>query len=458
MRKQLLTIAFLLVGTFAFAQSIGEAELAEIKSSFIKDPSTVALQNILTGNKDIATMARNIRGNGTLDEYFKYNVSVKGITNQKSSGRCWLFASLNDLRPTVMEKYGLKEFDFSHNFDSFWDLFEKSNLFLENIIATADKPMDDREVETYFKSPVGDGGVWNLFINVAQKYGVVPDAVMPETEHSDATAQMRGVLNERLRAGGWELRQMKISGASLKNMRVQKIEILKEIYRILALCLGEPPVEFSWRYKDAAGQVHTLKTTPKEFYKSIVPEVFDYTNQIMVMNDPTREYYKVYDIANYRNTYEGFNWIYLNLPMDDIKRMALQSIKDDDPMYISCDVGKFLIRDKGILDLNNFDYQSLFGIKIDMDKKARILTRQSGSTHAMLLVACDTDENDVPVKWKFENSWGKNSGKDGYIYLTDEWFDAYLFRIVIDRKYLDDKALKALKSKPEQLPVWDYMN
>ena len=167
MRKQLLTIAFLLAGTFAFAQSIGEAELAEIQSSFIKDPSTVALQNILTGNKDIATMARNIRGNGTLDEYFKYNVSVKGITNQKSSGRCWLFASLNDLRPTVMEKFNLKEFDFSHNFDSFWDLFEKSNLFLENIIATADKPMDDREVETYFKSPVGDGGVWNLFINEA---------------------------------------------------------------------------------------------------------------------------------------------------------------------------------------------------------------------------------------------------------------------------------------------------
>ena len=458
MKKQLLTIVSILAGTVSFAQSIGEKELSEIQSSFVKDPSTIALQNILTGNSDIAALATNIRGEGQLDGYFKYNTSVKGITNQKSSGRCWLFASLNDLRPTVMEKYNLSNFDFSHNFDSFWDLFEKSNLFLENAIATADKPMDDRTVETFFKSPIGDGGVWNLFINVAQKYGVVPDSVMPETVHSDATAQMRSVLSERLRAGGWELRGMKNGGASLKAVREHKIEIMKEIYRILALCLGEPPVEFSWRYTDASGKVCTLKSTPKEFYKAIVPEVFDYTNQIMVMNDPTREYYKVYDIANYRNVYEGFNWIYLNLPMADIKRMALQSIKDDDPMYISCDVAKFLIRDKGILDFRNFDYESLFGIRIDMDKKARILTRQSGSSHAMLLVACDTDENDVPVKWKFENSWGQNSGKNGYIYLTDEWLDAYLFRIVIDRKYLDDKALNALKSKPVQLPVWDYMN
>jgi len=458
MKRQLLTLTALLLGTCAFGQSIGEKELAEIQKSFVKDPSTIALQNILTGNKDIATLATNIRGEGTLDDYFKYSASVKGITNQKSSGRCWLFASLNDLRPTVMKKYNLKSFDFSHNFDSFWDLFEKANLFLENAIATADKPMDDREVVTYFKSPIGDGGVWNLFINVAQKYGVVPDTVMPETEHSNGTAQMRSVLNERLRAGGWELREMLSTGSSVKAARAQKVEIMKEVYRILALCLGEPPVEFTWRYKDASGKICTVKSTPKEFYKSIVPQVFDYTNQIMIMNDPTRDYYKVYDIANYRNVYEGFNWIYLNLPMADIKKMALQSLKDDDPMYISCDVGKFLLRDKGLLDFQNFDYQSLFGIKINMDKKARILTRQSGSSHAMLLVACDTDDNDVPVKWKFENSWGTKSGKNGYIYLTDEWFDAYLFRIVIDKKYLDEKALKALKTKPVQLPVWDYMN
>lgn len=458
MKKNILTILAATACTTAFAQSIGREELAQIQASFVKDPSTVALQNVLTGNKDIPALAMNIRGDGPMDDHFKYETSVRGITNQRSSGRCWLFASLNDLRPTVMAKYNLKSFDFSHNFDSFWDLFEKSNLFLESVIATAGKPITDREVSTYFKAPVSDGGVWNFFINLAGKYGVCPAGIMPETEHSNNTANMRKILQEKLRTAGWELRKMYASGADVEAIRKQKIENLKEVYRILALCLGEPPVEFTWRYKDADGNCRTLTTTPLEFYRSIVPGPFDNSTHIMVMNDPTREYYRVYDIKNYRNSYEGFNWTYLNLPMADIKRMALASIKDDDPMYTSSDVGKYSIRDKGLLDLNNYDYQSLFGIRLDMDKEARILTLQSGSSHAMLLVACDTDENDVPTKWKFENSWGSKSGKKGYMYLTDEWLDAYLFRIVIDRKYLDEKALAALETTPIEVPVWDYMN
>jgi bleomycin hydrolase len=457
MKKVFLFVAALTLCLGAAAQSIGKNELKEIQGSFIKDASTVALQNVLSHNTDINTLASNLSNEGKQDTYFKYEVDVKGITNQRSSGRCWLFTSLNELRPVAAEKLNVKEFYFSQNYDSFWDLFEKSNLFLENIIASAKKEITDIEVVTYLKTPVGDGGVWNLFVDIAEKYGVVPAEVMPETEFSNNTGNLRKILNEKLRDGAWTLRQMAEGGAREKALRKEKIEIMKQVYRILALCLGEPPTEFTWRYKDRSGKVQTLTSTPQEFYAMIAPKDFNMKTMVMIMNDPTREYYKLYEIESYRNTWEGFNWIYLNLPNEDIKPMALASIKDNRPMYISCDVGKYSSRAGGWLDTNLYDYEKLFGIDISMDKKARILTRQSGSSHAMLLIACDTDENDVPLKWKFENSWGPASGQKGYVLLTDEWFDEYLFRIVIDKKYVPANILKMLDQKPVKLPVWDYM-
>ena len=458
MKKAFLFAAALTLCLGAAAQTIGKNELKEIQGSFLKDPATVALQNVLSHNNDVNALAQNLANEGKLDTYFKYEVDVKGITNQRSSGRCWLFASLNELRPVAARKLNVKEFYFSQNYCSFWDLFEKSNLFFENIIATANRDINDRDVVNYLKSPIGDGGVWNHFIDVAEKYGVVPADVMPETENSNATANMRRILTEKLRDGAWTLRQLAAGGAKEKALRKEKIEIMKQVYRILALCLGEPPTEFTWRYKDRDGKVQVLSSTPQEFYASIAPKDFNRKTMVMIMNDPTREYHKLYEIESYRNTYEGFNWIYLNLPNEEIKPMALASIKDNRPLYISCDVGKYSSRKDGWLDLNLYDYQKLFGITISMDKKARILTRQSGSTHAMLLIACDTDENDVPLKWKFENSWGTASGNHGYVILTDEWFDEYLFRIVVDKKYVPAEILKLLDQKPVKLPNWDYMN
>lgn len=457
--KSIVSIFFLMAGFtyFAYAQDITPKELEQIQASFVKDPSTRALQNILTTNSSVSKLALNHELDGKIDHFFKYKVDVKGITDQQSSGRCWMFTSMNVLRPSVMKQFNINHFDFSHNYSYFWDMFEKSNLFLENIIRTADRDILDREVASYFSSPVGDGGVWNLFYNVAEKYGVVPQEIMPETAHSDNTGNLNRILNERLRGAGWDIREMIENGAKAKEVKAEKIEVLKDVYRVLALCLGEPPVSFTWRYEDADGKVQELTTTPMEFYKSIIPEDYDPKSYIMIMNDPTREYYKVYDIANYRNTIEGINWVYLNLPNDVIKTAALKAIKANEPLYTSCDVNKFFNRYDGISDPEMFDYASLFGIKLDMDKKARILTRQSGSSHAMTLVAVDTDENDVPVKWEFENSWGPDAGHNGYITFTDEWFDEYMFRIVINKKYLDAKSVKALEGKPVQLPVWDYM-
>ena len=456
MKKLLLTVA---LGTFALgasAQQIDEKELQEIQSSFVLDPQTKALQNIISNEANLKNLTLNREFQGKTDHFFKYRVSVKGITDQQHSGRCWMFTSMNVLRPVVMKKYNMNEFDFSHNFTYFWDIFEKSNLFLSNAIATADHDMTDRDVTFYFKSPIGDGGVWNLFYNVASKYGVVPQSVMPETAHSNNTTQLNNILNERLRAGGFELRKMVADKKSKKEIAAAKTTIMKDVYRVLSLCLGVPPTEFEWRYKDNNGEIKTIKSTPKEFFNQIVPANYNPETYIMIMNDPTREYYKMYEIQNYRNSYEGLNWIYLNLPMEDIKQSAIASIKADVPMYISSDLAMYNPKN-GISSPQMYDYESLFGINMKMDKKARILTRESGSAHAMTLMAVDTDENDKPIKWQFENSWGTKAGHNGYMTLTDEWFDEYLFRIVIRTEYLNEKALKAIKTKPVQLPAWDYM-
>ncbi len=472
MKLRTLLTLFLAAGavTSVSAQNLGEQELSQLKGSFVKDAPTVATQNLLMGDKNIKNKTLNHNAVNSIDHFFKYRVNVKGITDQQSSGRCWMFTSMNALRPIVMEKYNVGKFDFSHNYGYFWDMLEKSNLYLENIIRTAGKDINDQEVVWYLSSPVGDGGVWNLFYNIGEKYGVVPKEVMPETEHSNNTKQMGGIINRRLKKAGWDIRQLyaekssntkKVTKKSQEElaaaMKEAKMAALKDIYRILALCLGEPPVEFTWKYKNTKGEVVSVKTTPQEFYKSIVPSDYDPQSYIMIMNDPTREYYKVYDIANYRNTIEGVNWVYLNLPNEDIKEAALKSIKNNEPLYASCDVGKESDTKAGIMDDNLYDYESLLGIDLQMDKKARILTRYSASAHAMLLVACDTDENDKPVKWEFENSWGPASGHNGYLTFTDKWFDEYMFRIVINKKYLGEKALEAAKQTPIVLPAWDYM-
>lgn len=473
MKLRYLLTSLLVCGaaSVATAQTIGEEELSQLKGSFVKDAQTTAVQNMLMGDRNIKNKTLDVNKLNSVDHFFKYRVDVKGITNQLSSGRCWMFTSMNHLRPIAQEKYNYTKFDFSHNYNYFWDMLEKANLFLENMIRLAGTDINDQEVVFYLKSPVGDGGVWNLFYNLGEKYGVVPAEVMPETEHSNNTGQMLSVINRRLKKAGWDIREVyaeKTAAVKKPNKKSQeelaealkgeKMKALKDVYRVLALCLGEPPVEFTWKYKNNKGEVVTVKSNPKEFYAGIIPESYNPETFIMIMNDPTREYYKVYEIQNYTNTIEGINWVYLNLPNEDIKEAALKSIKNNDPMYGSCDVGKESdSRSKGVMIPDLYDYESLLGIDLDMDKEARILTRYSGSSHAMLIVGVDTDENDKPVKWQFENSWGPAAGNNGYLTFTDDWFSEYMFRIVINKKYLNEKAIEAAKQTPVQLPAWDYM-
>ena len=449
----LVAVVFCTLGVMAQTKNGGISEdmLGRIRKGYTGTPEQKAVKNALASNS-IATLAINGENLSMIDTHFSHRVPTKGITNQKSSGRCWLFTGLNVLRAKVIAKYDLPGLEFSQNYNSFYDLLEKSNLFLQAIIDTRDLPMEDRKVDWLLKNPIGDGGQFTGVSNLLMKYGVVPREVMPETFQSENTSQMAMILKWKLREYALELRTLKANKAMER-----KEAMLTEIYRILTECLGVPPTEFEWTRYDKSGKaVSTKKYTPKSFYEEYIGDDLE-NNYIMVMNDPSREYGKVYEIEYDRHVYDGENWLYLNLPIERVKELAIASIKDNTAMYFSCDVGKFIDRKKGTLDINNMDYASLFRTEFPMDKKQRIQTFSSGSSHAMTLIAVDLDEAGQPKKWMVENSWGASSGYQGNLIMTDEWFNEYMFRVVIEKKYVPADIMKMLEQKPIMLPSWDPM-
>ena len=425
--------------------------LKEISKGYEATPANKALRNALN-TASIATLSENAENMAMIDTHFSDEVKTKGITDQKSSGRCWLFSGLNVLRARMIDKYDLGDFQFSQSYVFFYDQLEKANLFLQGVIDTKDLPFDDRKVDWLFKNPLSDGGQFTGVSNLVTKYGLVPSNVMPESLSANSTSGMAGQLSNLLRQDGLKLRD----AGKKDDLYAMKTAMLKDVYRILCLCLGEPPTEFTWARYDSKGNfVSEKQYTPLSFYKEFVNADLE-NNYVMLMNDPTREYYKVYEIDYDRHVYDGQNWVYVNLPVDRIKEMAIASIKDNTAMYFSCDVSKFLNRSKGVADLKNFDYGSLMGVEFTMDKKQRVMTHASGSSHAMTLKAVDI-KNGKPVKWMVENSWGASSGYKGNIIMTDEWFNEYMFRLVVEKKYVPSDVLELLKQKPTMLPAWDPM-
>ena len=450
----ILLAATTLLGASAQTKSGGiDAEMLEqLRKGYTGAPEQRAVKNALASTS-IAFLSINGDNLAMCDTHFSHRVKTKGITDQKSSGRCWLFTGLNVLRAKMIDKHDLREMEFSQNYCSFYDLLEKSNLFLQAIIDTRTLPIEDRKVDWLLRHPIGDGGQFTGVSNLIMKYGIVPKEVMPETFQSNNTRHMRMILSLKLREYALALRAAKSDKAAAK----LKVEQLTEIYRILVECLGVPPTEFEWTMRNRKGEVvSTEKYTPKSFYDKFIGEDLE-GNYIMVMNDPTREFGKVYEIEYDRHVYDGENWLYINLPIERIKEMAIASIKDNTAMYFSCDVGKFFDRKKGTLDLANYDYSSLFRTSFPMTKRERVQTYASGSSHAMTLIAVDLDEADRPRKWMVENSWGLKSGYKGNLIMTDEWFNEYMFRVVAEKQFVPADILDLLKGEATLLPPWDPM-
>ena len=456
--KKIITFALALmaVGTLSAQQDKGgiTAEmLQEIRTGQTNSSAEKAARNALALNP-IADLATNAENLAMIDTHFSHRVRTKGITDQHQSGRCWLFTGLNVLRAKMIDDLDLPSLEFSQNYLFVYDQLEKSNLFLQAVIDTKNLPMDDRKVEWLFKNPLNDGGQFTGVSNLVMKYGIVPTEVMPENYQSNNTTQVGTLLKLKLREFGLTLRNQKDRRATA----ALKTEMLKEIYSMLVRAYGVPPTEFEWTRHDKDGNpIETKRYTPKSFYQEYFGDIDLEKNFVMVMNDPTREYHKVYEIEYDRHVYDGDNWVYLNLPIEEVKALAIASIKDNTAMYFSCDVGKFLLSKKGTLDINNFDYESLMGVEFPMNKEERVRTFASGSSHAMTLIAVDLDNEGNPKKWMVENSWGANSGWKGNLIMTDEWFEEYMFRVVIDKKYIPAETLKLLEQKPVMLPSWDPM-
>ena len=369
-----------------------------------------ALRNALAAN-NIDLLAQNRMNAGAIDTYFSVETRKQSITDQKSSGRCWMFSGLNVLRSNFAKRTDSLTVELSQDYLFFWDQLEKSNLMLQGVIDTGKKPIDDQRVQFFFHYPLNDGGTFCGVADLAEKYGLVPSSIQPETFSAENTSKMSSIIKSKLREYGLELRKMVADGKKANAIQQRKTEMLAEVYHMLVITLGEPVKEFTFVFKDKNGKAISApkKYTPKEFYQEIVGGPLNGTF-IMVMNDPRREYYKTYEVEYDRHTYDGHNWKYLNLPMEDIETLAIASLKDGRKLYSSYDVGKQLDRKRGYCDLDNFDYASLFNTPFNMTKAERISTFDSGSTHAMTLNAVDLNAQGEPLKWKVE----KAEACDGY--------------------------------------------
>ena len=452
----------ILMGTLLMVVSAGMAQtkaggisqqmIQQIEKSQKTSSTDKALFNAIAGN-NIDDLVKNHANSAPVDTHFSIETPTQSIHNQKSSGRCWMFSGFNVLRSNFAKNDKLgRVVEFSHDYLFFYDQLEKANLMLQGVIDLGKKSIEDPQVQFFFKNPLNDGGTFCGVADLASKYGLVPMSAQPETFSSNNTGKMSRLVSSKLREYGLELRKMVADGKKPSAIQARKTEMLSQVYHMLCLTLGEPVKEFTYTFRDKDGKQvgESKKYTPKSFYEETVGKDLNGTF-LMVMNDPRRPYHKTYEVEYDRHAYDGHNWKYLNLPMDEIANLAIASLKDGHKMYSSYDVGKQLDRKRGYLAMDNFDYGSLFGTTFPMNKAERIATFDSGSTHAMTLTAVDLDANGKPVKWKVENSWGADNGFSGCFIMTNEWFNEYMFRLVVDKKYASKQLLKEFEQKPTML-------
>ncbi len=395
------------------------------------------------------------------DFTFSHVLDDWSVTNQKSSGRCWMFAGLNLFRVGAMKQMSLKDFQFSQNYTFFWDKLERANYFLERIIERVDQPVDDRHVAWMLSQPLDDGGQWNMFVNIVKKHGLVPQAVMPETESSSNSSRMNGILLHKLREGAKTLRDMAAKDASLDELRDAKNEIINVIYRILSIHLGTPPTHFDWQWNDADKKFHRDgEMTPQQFAEKYVTVPID--DYVCLVHDPrpTSPLGRTFTVECLGNVDGGSQVKYLNVDIDLMKQIAMQAIIDGEPVWMGCDVGKMMQRNLGLWDTKLYDYEGIYDTAFTLDKSGRLQYHQTVMTHAMLFTGVDVVEVDgksVPRRWRVENSWGDENGRKGFYLMNDNWFDQYLFEIAARKEYLPAELRDALEQVPIVLPPWDPM-
>ena len=435
---------------------LGAGDLEVLRKDFAASPAYRLAQNAVTRVTvdDVAISREIINGTGhswsvLLDDW--------KVTNQERSGRCWLFAGLNLLRVGAMHKIGLKEFEFSQNYAMFWDKIERANYFLEAVIETADRELGDRTIAFLLQSAAEDGGQWNMFAALVGKHGLVPKSVMPETQSSSNTGRMNAVLRSQLRQGARAVRAAYAAGGA-EAARAGKAEILRIIYRVLCIHLGTPPERFDWQWTDKDREFHRDGVlSPQEFAAKYVElPVADY---VCLVHDPraTSPQGRTFTVEYLGNVIGAPPVTYLNVDVPLLKRLTAASLSAGEPVWFGCDVGKMMSNEYGIWDAALYDLPSVYDTPFELDKAARLEYGESQMTHAMLFTGVDLGEDGASRRWRVENSWGSDTGRDGFYTMNDSWFDEYVFEIAARRSALPPELQAALDTEPIVLPAWDPM-
>jgi bleomycin hydrolase len=425
---------------------------------FAAEPRNRLALNAVTAGK-VQVVARNreavVRA---AQRSFSHIIKTPDITNQKQSGRCWMFAGLNLLRVATMKSLKVDQFEFSQSYLQFFDKLEKANWFLETMIATADEPTDGRLISFLLKDPIQDGGQWDMFADLVRRYGAVPKTAMPDAESSGESQPMNSVLRAKLREYAAELRRRKTGGEAAGELRRRKDEMLATVYRVLAIHLGRPPREFDWQWRDSDDEFHRDGTiTPQQFYERYV--AVDLDDFVSLINCPTADkpFGRTYTVQYLGNVVGGTPVRYVNVDIATFKKAAAAQIAAGRPVWFGCDVSKMAEREQGALDGEMYDLELLYETEFTADKAERVEYGHSVMTHAMVLTGVDLDDERRPRRWKVENSWGDKVGDKGYFVMSDQWFDEYLFEVVIERRHLPKRVLKVLDTEPVVLPPWDPM-
>jgi bleomycin hydrolase len=438
------------------AEDLQPQQVRLMQEAFDSKPHNRQMQNAVTVTP-VDNLALNRAVVTSLENSFSCKLDDWSVTNQKRSGRCWIFAGTNLLRVGAMKKMNLKDFEFSQSYVFFWDKIERANYFLESIIDTAGRPDGDRTVDFLLDNVLGDGGQWNMFVSVVKKHGLVPKTVMPESQSSSNSSKMNNILKTKLREGAKRLRDMHGNGASIAELRNAKHEILTVIYRILSIHMGTPPGRFNWQWRDKDNKFHRDGwLTPQEFAKKYVTLNLD--DYVCLVHDPRpgSPFGRTFTVAYLGNVVGGESVKYLNVDINVMKKIAMRTLLDGRPVWFGCDCSKQMDRDLGLWDSRLFDYEGVYGTSFALNKADRLIYHQSRMNHAMLFTGVDVVDNQ-PRRWRVENSWSDESGKKGFFIMDDSWFDEFMFEIAADKSSLPDDLQKALTIKPIVLPPWDPM-
>jgi len=437
-------------------QALNTEEYSELNRNYASKPQNVILRHALS-KIDIPTTVNDSKNRVELETNFSLEIKTLPVANQKVSGRCWIFAGLNVLREIIAKKCNLDKFELSQNYVALFDKLEKSNFLLTSIIDLIESKPDDRVLMHLLVNGVGDGGQWDMFRDLVVKYGVVPQSAYEETFQSSNTKFSDQLLNSYIREFAYEAQKLTYEGKDKKEIDILKEEALTKIYALLINSFGVPPTKFDFEYTDKDGKYHIESGyTPISFFEKYIGSSID--EYVSIINSPTKDkpYMKSYTIDYLGNVIEGKPVTHLNLPMERIKELIINQLKDGNIVWFGSDVGAYGDKVNGVWDDLSFDYMSAFGFDLKFDKAAMLDYHESAMNHAMCITGVNL-RNNVPSKWKIENSWGDAYGNKGYFIMSPSWFDTFVYQAVILKKYLTEEELNAYKEKPVVLDPWDPM-